>query len=117
MTTWHACASRKTSTYTIKDPGGFRVGDVVEMGFALVAFNLCPTSELIQGQDCQRRDACPKSGSRQARQNPVVKKQFELYEMSSDDEDYPETKKHMAMLKMEEDGRHVSKCRRRRGSD
>ncbi|KAJ7626705.1 hypothetical protein B0H17DRAFT_1150953 [Mycena rosella] len=112
----------KKDQYVKKDPAGFRVGDIVEMGFALVAF--CQASrnkddkqicKLVLRTLTFLDDSFAKAafkarrtneanamsvGSRPTQFPSLVKKRFDFHELSSDNEDYPETRRRMAAMRI-----------------
>ncbi|KAJ7679935.1 hypothetical protein B0H17DRAFT_1138841 [Mycena rosella] len=75
----------KKNKYAAKDPAGFRVGDIVEMGFELVAFR-----QTKRGQD--DKHICKVVAP--------AKRRLEFADLSSDDEDNEDTRKHMAGLRL-----------------
>ncbi|KAJ7614198.1 hypothetical protein B0H17DRAFT_1153061 [Mycena rosella] len=99
--------------HAIKKPGGFRVGDIVEMGSALVAFRqptrgeedkqICklvlqtltlldvPTSNAaFKARSAKDTNLVPKGTSIVQLNTPIARKHFDFHDNSSDDEDYPE---------------------------
>ncbi|KAJ7663563.1 hypothetical protein B0H17DRAFT_1211574 [Mycena rosella] len=112
----------KNDQYVKKDPAGFRVGDIVEMGFALVAFRQASRNEddkqicklvlrtltflddlFVKAvfKACHINEAKATSvASRPTQVRSLVKKRFDFHELSSDDEDYPETRRRMAAMRV-----------------
>ncbi|KAJ7659512.1 hypothetical protein B0H17DRAFT_1145265 [Mycena rosella] len=104
------------------DLAGFRVGDILEMGFTLVAFRQASTNEdnkqirklvlrilmllddlfvkAVFKAHSKNEAKAPSIGSRlmQVIQS-LVKKHFDFHELSSNDEDYPETRCRMAAMR------------------
>ncbi|KAJ7603714.1 hypothetical protein B0H17DRAFT_1154649 [Mycena rosella] len=111
-----------TFRYVKKDPAGFRVGDIVEMGFALVAFRQASRNKddkqicmLVLRTLTFLHDSFAKAvfkarhtneakatsvASRPTQVRSLVKKCFDFHELSSDDEDYPETRRRMAAMRV-----------------
>ncbi|KAJ7667050.1 hypothetical protein B0H17DRAFT_1143028 [Mycena rosella] len=84
------------------NPGSFNVGDIVEIGFASVAFK-----QPVRGEEdkhiCKlvvRTLTLLDDSIAKHTNNPVANKHFDFPDASSDDEDYPETRKRMAMLQV-----------------
>ncbi|KAJ7668942.1 hypothetical protein B0H17DRAFT_1209826 [Mycena rosella] len=115
----------KKEKHAIKNPGGFRVGDVVEMGFALVAFReptrgeedkqICkvvlrtltllddPTAKAaFKARSAKDANLVPKGTSITRLNTPITRKRFDFHDNSSDDKDYPEIRKCMVLLRVED---------------
>ncbi|KAJ7637853.1 hypothetical protein B0H17DRAFT_1277769 [Mycena rosella] len=112
----------KKEKHAIKNPGGFRVGDIVEMGFALVAFREPTRGEedkqickmiLLQSSNTSLEAAfkarsakdinlVPKGASITRLNTPITRKHFDFHDNSSDDEHYPEIRKCMVLLRVED---------------
>ncbi|KAJ7696939.1 hypothetical protein B0H17DRAFT_1130593 [Mycena rosella] len=113
----------KVNQYVKKDPVGFRVGDIVEMGFALIAFRQASRKEdnkqigklvlrtltLLDNSFAKaafkarstNEAKAPSVGSRPMQVvRSLVKKCFDLHRLSSDDEDYSETRRRMAAMRV-----------------
>ncbi|KAJ7710915.1 hypothetical protein B0H17DRAFT_1123996 [Mycena rosella] len=111
--------------HAIRNPGGFRVGDIVEMEFALVAFRqptrgeedkqICkvvlrtltilddPTAKAaFKARSAKDANFVPKGMSITRLNTPITRKRFDFHDNSSDDEDYPEIRKCMALLRVED---------------
>ncbi|KAJ7621805.1 hypothetical protein B0H17DRAFT_1151749 [Mycena rosella] len=111
--------------HAIKNPGGFRVGDIVEMGFALIASRqpnrgeedkqICklvlrtltlldnPTAKAaFKARSAKDANLVPKGTSIMRLNTPIARKRFDFQDNSSDDEDYPEIRKCMALLRVED---------------
>ncbi|KAJ7654878.1 hypothetical protein B0H17DRAFT_1146571 [Mycena rosella] len=113
----------KKNKYAAKAPSGFRVSDIVEMGFELVVFgqtkrggddkHICKvvlrTLTFLDGSlakvafntraDTEQASKSVTASQKKPKQVPA-KRQLEFADLSSDDEDDPDTRKHMAGLKL-----------------
>ncbi|KAJ7670437.1 hypothetical protein B0H17DRAFT_1141796 [Mycena rosella] len=113
----------KKNKYATKDPSGFRVGDIVEMGFELVAFrqtkrgeddkHICKvvlrTLTPLDGSfakaafnaraDAEQAGKSVTASQKKPKQAPA-KRQLDFADLSSDDEDSADTRQHMAGLRL-----------------
>ncbi|KAJ7699252.1 hypothetical protein B0H17DRAFT_1129323 [Mycena rosella] len=89
----------KKAKYVTKEPSGFRVRDIVEMGFELVVFR-----QAIRGEEDKHIYLLPKPHFMLERLHSLPKR-MEFEDLSRVEEDYPDTRKRMAMLRLLEGDR------------
>ncbi|KAJ7659914.1 hypothetical protein B0H17DRAFT_1145215 [Mycena rosella] len=100
------CITR--NRYATKEPSGFRAGDIMEMGFELVAFRQAIRGEEdkhIYGSFAKAAFHAQAAAQLATSENLVGKKRMEFDDLSSDEEDYPDARKCMAMLRLVEGDR------------